>query len=80
MWSGIVAPGDSVLGADYPSRLILCEGAYEVKTRPKLFGTGGHRFAVAAMSYVAFEPPRGVARVTLIRTHSEKVRTAIILQ
>ena len=77
MWSGIVAPGDSVLGVDYSSRRILVEVAYEAKTRPKLFGTGGHCFAVAALSYEASEPPRGVARVMLIRTHSEKVRRTI---
>ena len=72
MWSGIVAPGDSVLGADYSSRRILAEVAYEVKTRPKLFGTGGHCFAVAALSYEASEPPRGVTRVTLIRTQIKR--------
>ena len=41
-------------------------------TRPTFFGTGGHRVAVAALSYEASEPPRGVARVTLIRTHSKR--------
>ena len=38
MWSGIVAPGDSVLGTDYSSRRILIEGADEAATHPKLFG------------------------------------------
>ena len=38
MRSGIVAPGDSVLGTDYSSRRILIEGADEAATHPKLFG------------------------------------------
>ena len=66
------APGDSVFRGRLSSRRVLIGMAEDVVTRPTFFGTGGHRFAVAALGYEASEPPRGVAWVTRIWTQRKK--------